>query len=72
MSSSSRLEKFLMTDPEDVGCAETFEVIDAYVELTLTDARAGELRFPGVVAHLRACHPCAEDFEGLLAAVAAS
>jgi hypothetical protein len=29
---------------------------------------AGE-RYPGVAAHLRACGPCGEDFEALLAAV---
>jgi hypothetical protein len=27
-------------------------------------------RYPGVAAHLAACGPCAEDFTGLLAAVA--
>jgi hypothetical protein len=26
-------------------------------------------RYPGIAAHLRACGPCGEDFEGLLAAV---
>ncbi len=71
MSDRSKLERFLQTDPLDPGCAETFEVIDVYVELTLTDA-APELRYPGVAAHLRACHPCAEDLEGLLAAVGGS
>ena len=25
--------------------------------------------YPGIAAHLRACGPCGEDFEGLLAAV---
>jgi hypothetical protein len=28
-----------------------------------------ERRYPGIAAHLRACGPCGEDFEGLLAAV---
>ena len=28
-----------------------------------------EGRYPGIAAHLRACGPCGEDFEGLLAAV---
>jgi hypothetical protein len=71
MNSWSKFEQFLATDPDDVGCAETFDLIDAYVELTLIGAGA-EVRYPGVAAHLRACHPCAEDFEGLLAAVGAS
>ena len=38
-----------------------------------TDPRAaGEpagQRYPGLAAHLRACGPCVEDFEGLLAAI---
>jgi hypothetical protein len=29
----------------------------------------GEERYPGIAAHLRACGPCGEDFEALLAAV---
>ena len=29
-----------------------------------------DLRYPGIAAHLRACGPCGEDFEGLLAAIA--
>jgi hypothetical protein len=28
-----------------------------------------EQQYPGIAAHFRACGPCAEDFEGLLAAV---
>jgi hypothetical protein len=68
MSNWPGLERFLTVDPEDAGCDETFELIDLYVELTL---RGGgpELRFPRVAAHLRSCHPCAEDFDGLLLAV---
>jgi hypothetical protein len=68
MSDWSRLERFLQTDPRDAGCAETFEVLDVYTELTLGDAHP-ELRFPGVAAHLLGCRPCAEDLEGLLIAV---
>ena len=26
-------------------------------------------RYPGIAAHLHACGPCGEDFEGLLAAI---
>jgi len=68
MSGWPRLERFLTTDQDDAGCAETFELIDVYVELTLRGDGA-ESRFPRVAAHLRSCHPCAEDFEGLLLAV---
>jgi hypothetical protein len=69
MTDLARLESFLRTDPRDVGCEEAMEILHVYVELTLSgDAEA---RHPGVAAHLRACGPCSDDFEGLLAAVTA-
>ncbi|HWD24356.1 MAG TPA: hypothetical protein VG368_02730 [Acidimicrobiales bacterium] len=68
MNGWSGLERFLTTDPDDAGCTETFEIIDVYVELTLRGESAAS-RLPRVAAHLRSCHPCAEDFEGLLLAV---
>jgi hypothetical protein len=65
------LERFLRTDPLDAGCAETFELLDRYVERQLAyhDAAA---RYPDIAAHLSACNPCLEDFEGLLAAIGGS
>jgi hypothetical protein len=68
MNGRHRLERFLETDPRDVGCDEAMELLDIYAEF----AAAGEdpeQRYPGVAAHLRSCPPCGEDFEGLLAAV---
>jgi hypothetical protein len=62
------LDAFLRTDPADVGCDEALELLHVYVELLST----GKAEFPGVAAHLAACGPCSEDFEGLLAAVQAS
>jgi hypothetical protein len=62
------LDRFLRTDPRDVGCAEAMEMLHVYVELAATGTEAEE-RYPGIAAHLRACGPCGEDFEGLLAAV---
>jgi hypothetical protein len=61
------LERFLATDPRDVGCGQAMEVLHVYVDLVLSGVDA-ELAHPGVAAHLRACGPCAEDFDGLLAA----
>jgi hypothetical protein len=63
------LRKFLSTDPVDAGCAETFRLLDRYVEREVArgDAR---LAFPQLAAHLNVCGPCAEDVRGLLAAVA--
>jgi hypothetical protein len=63
------LERFLKTDPQDAGCAETFELLDRYVERELTHGDAAR-RYPGIAAHLSSCNPCVEDFEGLLAAIA--
>ena len=69
MSDRERLERFLRTDPRDVGCDEAMAVLHIYVDLLVTgEDPAG--RYPGVAAHLAACGPCAEDFTGLLAAVA--
>jgi hypothetical protein len=46
------------------------EVLDVYVDVVSADgAEAAERRFPGVAAHLRACGPCGEDFDGLPAAI---
>jgi hypothetical protein len=73
MSECERLERFLRTDPRDVGCDEAMAVLHIYVDLTVDLTAAGEDtagRYPGVAAHLAACGPCGEDFAGLLAAVA--
>jgi hypothetical protein len=70
MSGWQELDRFLRTDPRDVGCERAMEVLDIYVEAVLeVGADATERRYPGVAAHLRACGPCGEDFAGLLAAV---
>jgi hypothetical protein len=66
--SSARMSRFLHTDPRDVGCEQAMEILHLFVELVAADEDA-ELRYPGVVAHLRACGPCAQDFDGLLAAI---
>jgi hypothetical protein len=65
------LDRFLQTDPRDVGCAEALALLHVYAELTAADAGAAQ-RHPGIAAHLRACGPCSEDFDGLLAALFAA
>jgi hypothetical protein len=64
----SALDRFLRTDPRDVGCAEAMRMLHVYAELVASGVLA-ERRYRGIAAHLRACGPCGEDFEGLLAAV---
>ena len=67
MSRWPQLERFLATDPRDVGCEQALAVLHVYVDLVLAGARP-ERQHPGVAAHLSACGPCNEDFEGLLRA----
>ena len=69
MSEWERLDRFLRTDPRDVGCDEAMAVLHIYVDLIVAGEDAAG-RYPGVAAHLEACGPCAEDLTGLLAAVA--
>lgn len=68
MNGRPELDRFLRADPRDVGCAEAMEMLHVYAELVAAGAPA-EQRYPGIAARLRACGPCGEDFEGLLAAV---
>ena len=62
------LERFLRTDPRDVGCAEAMDLLHVYAELVAAGAPAAQ-RYPGIAAHLAACGPCGDDFDGLLAAI---
>ena len=41
------------------------EVLHIYAELAAPETLWKE-SYPGIGAHLRACGPCGEDFEGLL------
>jgi len=68
MNSWQALDRFLQTDPRDVGCEQAMKMLHTYAELVAAGAPA-EQRHPGIAAHLRACGPCGEDLEGLLAAI---
>ncbi len=68
MNGWTALGRFLQTDPRDVGCSEAMELLHVYADLAATDAQAVQ-RYPGFAAHLAACGPCGEDFDGLLAAI---
>jgi hypothetical protein len=70
MTDRTALERFLDTDPADVGCDQAARVLNVYVDLLAAGADPAD-RYPGVAAHLAACGPCGEDFRGLLAAVTA-
>jgi hypothetical protein len=68
MNGRRNLDDFLRTDPRDVGCAQATEILHVYAELVAAGEPAGQ-RYPGIAAHLQACGPCGEDFDGLLAAL---
>jgi hypothetical protein len=68
MSGFETLERFLRTDPRDVGCEEAMAALHVYVDLIAAGQDAAAF-FPGLAAHLTACGPCEQDFAGLLAAV---
>jgi hypothetical protein len=70
MSSWAALDRFLGTDPADVGCEQAMGILHVYAELTASGEDVAS-RYPGVAAHLAACGPCGEDFRGLLAAITA-
>jgi hypothetical protein len=59
------LDRFLRADPTDVGCREAIALLHVYVELVAAGEHA-ERGYPGVTAHLRACGPCDDDYDGLL------
>lgn len=62
------LARFLTTDPRDVGCDEAWRLIHVYAELVVSGGDP-EVDHPGITAHLASCGPCADDFQGLLAAL---
>ena len=68
MNGWAALDRFLRTDPRDVGCAQAMEMLHVYVDVVAAGGDAEE-RYRGIAAHLRACGPCGEDFAALLAAV---
>jgi len=70
MTGWDELDRFLQTDPRDVGCEQALRILHVYVDAVLDAESGAEVarRYPGVVAHLLSCGPCAEDYEGTLLA----
>jgi hypothetical protein len=68
MTDWAGLNRFLATDPRDVGCGQAMRILHVYVDLVHQyDADEAARRHPGVAVHLAACGPCGQDFDGLLA-----
>lgn len=63
------VDRLLDTDPDDGGCELALALLHVYAELARSDVGTARERLPAVAAHLRSCGPCAEDLEGLLAAI---
>ena len=73
MSDWPGLDRFLAADPRDAGCEQALEILHVYAGMVLEDAPGlASYRYPGVAAHLAACGPCDEDFQGLLGAAGAT
>jgi hypothetical protein len=70
MTNWPELDRFLRTDPRDVGCEQAMAVLHVYAEAVAAGEDVAQ-RFPGVLAHLESCGPCAEDVDGVLAAIRA-
>jgi hypothetical protein len=69
MTGWPELDQFLRTDSRDVGCDQALRILHVYVDLVLSEtADSAARRYPGVAAHLLACGPCADDYDGLLIA----
>lgn len=63
------LDRFLLTNPADVGCDEAIRLMHVYADHVLDHGiDQAAARYPGIAAHFLACGPCAEDLEGLLVA----
>jgi hypothetical protein len=54
----------------ELTCEECFDQVDRYVELAHAGARA-DAEVPGMQRHLDGCPACHEDYQSLLALVAA-
>ena len=60
----------MTTRPDEIGCQDCFQQLDAFVDMTLAGQDAAAA-LPLVEDHLRRCGDCREEFEALLAAVRA-
>ena len=67
MNNPIDLDAFLSTDSRDVGCEGAMALLHVYTELYANDPDAARTTYAGIAAHLAACEPCFEDFQGLLA-----
>ena len=72
MTGWAELDRLLRTDPRDAGRERARQLLDVYAELRRNSATAARIHYPSWRAHIRSYGPCAEDLEGLLAALDAT
>ena len=58
----------LSSHPHEIGCADCFQHIDAYVELVITGENAAQA-YPRVHEHLQRCQNCHEELTTLISAL---
>ena len=66
----SDIERLLGPPGDELSCERCFELLDEYVDRTL-DGDDADASVPGMRAHLEGCPACHEDYDSLLALVAA-
>jgi hypothetical protein len=62
------MQGILSSHPHEIGCADCFQHIDAYVELVLAGENAAEA-YPRVHEHLQRCQNCQEELTALISAL---
>ena len=67
----SVVRAIMASRPDEIGCAECFEQLDRFVDLSLSGKTTAEA-MPLVEQHLERCRDCREEFEALLSAVRAA
>ena len=62
------MQGILSSHPHEIGCADCFQHIDAYVEMVLAEGNAAEV-YPRVHEHFQRCRNCHEELTILITAL---
>jgi hypothetical protein len=62
------MQGILISHPHEIGCADCYQHIDAYVELVLDGENAAQV-YPRVHEHLQRCRNCQEELTALISAL---
>lgn len=64
------LRQIQATRPDEIGCNECFELLDIFADLVDAGHEA-ELIMPLIQHHINMCRDCREEFQALMASLAA-